>query len=122
MCELSPDFETILTNLLQEHRSMLIFECKGFHTVDRLVVEVVGEACVPEIVLLDPEADETGFISLKFFPTLIGNCATHDVAFKNVGVIPCKVIVEVCFDDLNQFSLMPKEDTLPLLNLWEATG
>ena len=90
--------------------------------MDTLVVEVIGEACVPEIGLVEPETDEASFVMLDFPPTLLGNCSTQNVVFKNVGAIPCKVIVEVCFDEHDQLTLIPAEETICNLNLWDPDG
>lgn len=83
---------------------------------------MVGDACVPEIKILEPEPDETEYYAINFQPTLLGEKAYKSLVFKNVGVIGCKVIVELCYDEYDQMCLEPTEETIGLLNLWEAGG
>lgn len=95
--------------------------CNGVTSQDRLVFNITGEACVPQIFILEPYG-AGDFYDMHFLPTFYGCSTTKEIAFKNIGNIPCKVIVEICEDSLDQLSLIPTEETLPYLNLWNPRG
>ncbi|XP_074027129.1 hydrocephalus-inducing protein homolog isoform X2 [Leptinotarsa decemlineata] len=76
-----------------------------------------GQSCVPQIQLLKPKVDENNRFTLNFDPTYIDLNASREIEIQNVGPIPCKVIMDLCGNDRETFSLRPCSDSADLLNL-----
>ncbi|XP_050309669.1 hydrocephalus-inducing protein homolog isoform X2 [Anthonomus grandis grandis] len=84
---------------------------------NKLIIQLHGQACVPQIKLLNPKADENDVAHLDFGPVCVGYSKQDQIAFKNVGLIKCKVIAEVSRPDV--VALVPTSDTKKMLNLQE---
>lgn len=81
-----------------------------------------GEGYVPEIKILEPKLDMyLGKYKLAFNPLLLKDFACKNVSFQNVGIMTCKVIVEIR-DKEGAFFLFPQEDTVKYMNLWKNFG
>ncbi|RZC43112.1 hydrocephalus-inducing protein -like protein [Asbolus verrucosus] len=106
---------------LDQHRETLVLSCDGLSTANKLSIDIIGEPCAPEIALLEPIFEDMSYNICYFPPTLVGSTAFKDIVFKNVGVIPCKAIIEVCNDDWDQLCLIPKDETISRLNFWEGS-
>lgn len=88
-----------------------------------VAIEITGEGYVPEVVLLEPIFDDdSNEFRLQFDPIMVDTSSKRLLSFQNIGVIPCKVILEVRGDFQDVFALVPKDDTVPLLNVWENHG
>lgn len=71
--------------------------------------------------MLEPPVIESKASPEIFFnATLMGTCSCKDIKFKNVGEIACAVLLEICDDVHDVFSLLPKNDTVKLLKIWNA--
>lgn len=68
-------------------------------------IAVTGEGYIPEIAILEPKPNPDESYSLIFPPLLVGEILERTVIFENIGVIPCKVIAEICFDHKQTLSL-----------------
>lgn len=87
-----------------------VFQCKLY-----------GKGHLPEIEILEPPISESKTTpQIIFNATLMGTCSCRDIVFKNVGEIACSVILEICDDVQDVFSLVPKNETLKMLRLWST--
>lgn len=83
-------------------------------------VDLSGEGIVPDIVLEKPLFNLTeSCYTIVFQPTLVGKTLTQTISFKNIGIIPCQVIAEVCESNEDAFTLLPHDKTKPFLKVWE---
>lgn len=81
-----------------------------------LLVNLTGNGCVPEIVLIEPKFDEKlNTYYVRFTPAIfvvsedskkIFCAETKKIIIKNIGVLPCKVIAEICNDTYNVLSIV----------------
>jgi len=85
---------------------------------EKFSVKLVGQACVPEVTIIEPPSGKRERAVLNFGRTLVGDSDRRQFAFKNIGVIPAKVIIEI-YEDLNfLFTLNICEDTKNLSSGW----
>nr|CAH7720449.1 unnamed protein product [Callosobruchus chinensis] len=88
-------------------------------TNNKYVLKLIGESCIPRIVLLEPSPsknqDQPSLI--LFPPTFVGEQSDHDVSIKNVGPIGAKVILEIGENTDEVLSLQVAEDTTKYLNI-----
>lgn len=90
---------------------------------DRLSVRLLGEACVPEVILIEPSArTKRDRIILSFNRILVGETGVRKLAFQNIGFLEAKVIVEVCNDPNFLFSLEPFNDSTRLAHIFDSDG
>lgn len=86
-----------------------------------LSVRLTGCGYVPEVELTYPQFDANlDAYNIVFNALLIGRRSNKKIQFKNVGEISCKVILEICDDIEGVFSLVPKKDTIKMLNYWDG--
>ncbi|XP_072764383.1 hydrocephalus-inducing protein homolog [Anoplolepis gracilipes] len=62
---------------------------------DKFFMKLVGQACVPQITIVEPPSGKREQIVLNFGRTLINDSNEKKFTFENIGVIPAKVIVEI---------------------------
>lgn len=82
-------------------------------------LNLIGAACIPQIELLRPVVEEQNKCSLNFSLIYVGECETEHISLKNVGEIPCKVIMDMSKNQSNSFVLETCEDSVKFLNLME---
>lgn len=88
-----------------------------------LKILITGEGYVPEVVVLDPLLDPYfNTYSVLFNPVLVNDYACKAISFQNVGLMKCKVILEVDSDVEDVFALIPHEDTVEYLQMWRNHG
>lgn len=97
------------------------YTCPPSHPGKTLNVKIYGKGHLPEIEIIEPVVNESSNTSeISFNATLLGTCSCKDVRFKNVGTITCSVILEIADDIHDVFSLVPKNDTIKLLKMWNT--
>nr|CAD7439345.1 unnamed protein product [Timema bartmani] len=80
----------------------------------KIIFKLAGEGCIPEVTIVLPnEKGRHGHKLLSFCPTILGDVTTRQFSFTNVGVLPCKVIVELYLNTGSVFSLYPTHETVP---------
>nr|CAD7199703.1 unnamed protein product [Timema douglasi] len=80
----------------------------------KVIFKLAGEGCIPEVTIVLPkEKGRHGHKLLSFCPTILGDVTTRQFSFTNVGVLPCKVIVELYLNTGSVFSLYPTHETVP---------
>ncbi|XP_011690792.1 PREDICTED: hydrocephalus-inducing protein-like [Wasmannia auropunctata] len=72
---------------------------------EKFFVKLVGQACVPEVTIIEPPSGKRERTVLNFGRTLVGDSNGKKFAFKNIGVIPAKVIIEIYEDPDILFTL-----------------
>lgn len=82
-------------------------------------LNLIGAACIPHIELLRPVVEEHNKCSLYFPLIYVGECETEDISLKNVGEIPCKVIMDMSKNQSSSFVLETCEDSIKYLNLMD---
>ena len=88
---------------------------------DRLSVRLLGEACVPEVILIEPSArTKRDHIILSFNRILVGETGVRKLAFQNVGFLEAKIIVEIFNDQNFLFSLEPYKDSAKLVHMFDS--
>ncbi|CAH2004216.1 unnamed protein product [Acanthoscelides obtectus] len=84
----------------------------------KYVLKLMGESCIPRVVLLEPTSKDHENQSLILFPpTFLGEQNEHNVSIKNVGPIGARVILELCGNTEEVLSLQVAEDTRQYLNI-----
>ncbi|KAG5334606.1 HYDIN protein, partial [Acromyrmex charruanus] len=78
---------------------------------EKFFVKLVGQACVPEVTIIEPPSTKRERTVLNFGRTLVGESNGKKFAIKNIGVIPTKVIIEIIEDPNFHFTLNICEDT-----------
>lgn len=74
---------------------------------DRLSVRLLGEVCVPEIILVEPTARTMqDHIILSFNRILMGETGIRKLTLQNVGFLDAKVILEIYNDPQFLFTLV----------------
>ena len=92
---------------------------------DRLSVRLLGEACVPEVILIEPSTrTKRDRIILSFNRVLVGETGVRKLHFQNTGFLEAKVIVEVYKDPNFLFSLKPYNDSTKMIHMidFDAKG
>ncbi|CAG2057977.1 unnamed protein product, partial [Timema podura] len=80
----------------------------------KIIFKLAGEGCIPEVTIVLPnEKGRHGHKLLSFCPTILGDVTTRQFSFTNVGVLPCKVILELYLNTGSVFSLYPTHETVP---------
>lgn len=69
-------------------------------------VKLTGQACVPEVTIVEPPNGKRGRAALNFGRTLVNDSDAKSFAFRNIGVISAKVIVEIYEDPKFSFALV----------------
>lgn len=77
---------------------------------------------MPEIQILEPLIEDSKAPEIIFNATLMGTCSCKDVVFKNIGQIDCTVLLEISGDVHDVFALLPKNDTIKMLKIWNTDG
>ncbi|XP_018307393.1 hydrocephalus-inducing protein homolog [Mycetomoellerius zeteki] len=85
---------------------------------EKFSVKLVGQACVPEVIIIEPPSTKRERTILNFGRTLVGDSNGKKFAFKNIGVIPAKVIIEIIEDPYFHFTLNICEGTRNLSSGW----
>ncbi|XP_014477569.1 PREDICTED: hydrocephalus-inducing protein homolog [Dinoponera quadriceps] len=62
---------------------------------EKFLVKLMGQACVPEVTIVEPPNGKRERAVLNFGRTLVNDSDVRSFAFRNVGLIPAKVIVEI---------------------------
>ncbi|KAG5865676.1 hypothetical protein JTB14_020627 [Gonioctena quinquepunctata] len=115
-------YATEYINIIFHPDSINVFENKleisyNSSTNDTFSFLLIGESCVPQIKLLKPNVDENNYATLEFSPTYIDSSQSREIQIENVGVIPCKVILDLGDHHRETFTLEPRDDTAHLLNV-----
>lgn len=76
-----------------------------------------GDACIPQVALLQPVMTKSSTCALSFPLTYVGEMTSQNVQIKNVGEIPCKAILDMTINDNKCFVLETCEDSIKFLNL-----
>ncbi|KAK2576816.1 hypothetical protein KPH14_005450 [Odynerus spinipes] len=83
---------------------------------EKLIVNLIGEACVPEIMITEPTRGVLNGSAVRFRRTLVEETSIEKFAFENIGLVQANVIVEV-YDDPNAiFGFAACPDTRGLLH------
>lgn len=85
---------------------------------EKFSVKLVGQACVPEVTIIEPPSGKRERAVLNFGRTLVDDSNRRKFAFKNIGVIPAKVIVEIYEDPNFLFTLNICEGTRNFSSGW----
>ncbi|XP_012054801.1 PREDICTED: hydrocephalus-inducing protein-like [Atta cephalotes] len=78
---------------------------------EKFSVKLVGQACVPEVTIIEPPSTKRERTVLNFGRTLVGESNGKKFTIKNIGVIPTKVIIEIIEDPNFHFTLNICEGT-----------
>ncbi|XP_011879966.1 PREDICTED: hydrocephalus-inducing protein-like [Vollenhovia emeryi] len=78
---------------------------------EKFFIKLIGQACVPEVTIIEPPSGKRERGVLNFGRTLVDDCNGRKFAFKNTGVISAKVIVEIYEDPNFLFTLNISEST-----------
>ncbi|KAL1497016.1 hypothetical protein ABEB36_008047 [Hypothenemus hampei] len=81
---------------------------------NKLTVQLQGEACLPQIILLSPIQDDRE-MAFNIGPLCVGFSKSFRLSFQNVGEIKCKVMVEMSPREAD-LSLVPIGKTMEMLN------
>lgn len=107
--------------LLQEVYSKLEITYNS-STNSKFSLSLLGEALVPKVILIEPELEKSNKSYIKFPLTYIGCSRSQQICLKNIGIIPCKTIIEI-IDNVNEMlTLEACEDTYDLLNVCDLEG
>nr|XP_031837905.1 hydrocephalus-inducing protein-like [Nomia melanderi] len=87
---------------------------------EKLLVNLLGESCVPEVEIVEPAHGRREKVTLNFARTLVNETCSRRFAVENVGFIKAKVIVEID-EDKNLFSFEACPDTQRLLQIWNGS-
>lgn len=93
----------------------ITYACPESSLAKPLDCKLYGKGNLPEIEIQEPKTAK-----VVFNATLMGSCSCRDVKFKNVGQIECTVLLEVTDDVHDVFALVPKQDTIKLLKVWDS--
>jgi len=85
---------------------------------EKFSVKLVGQACVPEVTIIEPPSTKRERTILNFGRTLVGESNGKKFTIKNIGVIPTKVIIEIIEDPNFHFTLNICEGTRNLSSGW----
>lgn len=77
-------------------------------TDNKLIVYLIGEACLPRIKLIVPSTDNNE-ASIIFGPICVGYNAFKRFCVKNVGPIKAKLITELS-EGNDQLTIVPADD------------
>lgn len=98
------------------HNAKLSLVSHGMYTADSLHFEIIGEACVPEIMLLEPVCTQIDPV-IKFPLTLVKSSSNQKLVIKNSGLLKCTVELEICFDELDQLQLVLMDQAVDYLHV-----
>lgn len=73
---------------------------------------------MPEVTIIEPPSGKLERAVLNFGRTLVDDTNRKKFTFKNIGVIPAKVIIEIYKDPNFLFTLNICEDTRNLSSGW----
>lgn len=93
----------------------ITYACPESSLAKPLDCKLYGKGNLPEIEVQEPKSGK-----VLFNATLMETRSCQDVKFKNVGQIECTVLLEVTDDVHDVFSLVPKNDTIKLLKVWDS--
>ncbi|KAM0731376.1 Hydrocephalus-inducing protein [Formica fusca] len=86
---------------------------------EKFFLKLVGQACVPQVTIIEPPSGKRERIVLNFGRTLVNDSNEKKFTFENVGVIPAKVIVEIYENSNFLFTLSTCDSTRNYLsNSW----
>lgn len=85
---------------------------------EKFFIKLVGQACVPEVTIIEPPSGKRERAVLNFGRTLVNDSSGRKFAFKNIGIIPAKVIVEIYEDPNFLFIFNICESMRNLSNGW----
>lgn len=93
--------------LLQTHHAVfeITVELPAHLKRDKLSVKLIGQACSPEVEIVEPTGVRQEELILNFGRTLVNDCNGKKLAFANVGVITAQVILEIHEDPNAVFAL-----------------
>lgn len=72
---------------------------------EKFSIKLAGQACVPEVTIVEPPSGKRERAVLNFGRTLVNDLGRKKFTFENVGVIPAGVIVEIYEDPNLLFAL-----------------
>jgi len=72
---------------------------------EKFSLKLIGQPCVPEVVIIEPPSGKRERAVLHFGRTLVDDYSKKRITFMNVGVISAKVIVEIYEDPNFLFTL-----------------
>lgn len=99
----------------------ITYACPENYPAKALDCKLFGKGNLPEIEIEEPAAKDPNTAPVIMFnATLMGTCSCRDVRFKNVGQIECTVLLEIPDDTHDVFSLVPKNETVKLLKVWNS--
>lgn len=82
-------------------------------------MKLIGQACVPQVTIIEPPSGKREQIVLNFGRTLVNDYNEKKFTFENVGVIPAKVIVEIYENSNFLFILNTCDNTRNLSSSWD---
>ncbi|EFN85831.1 Hydrocephalus-inducing protein [Harpegnathos saltator] len=77
---------------------------------EKFSVKLTGQACVPEVTIVEPPNGKRERAVLNFGRTLVNDTDTKSFVFQNVGVVSAKVIVEIYEDPKCLFTIGSHDD------------
>lgn len=86
----------------------------GINT-EKLIIDLIGEACVPEVTITEPIGDVHDGAIIRFHRTLVEETSIEKFSFENIGFVKANVIVEVYDNPNGIFSFSATPDTQTLL-------
>ncbi|XP_015436069.1 PREDICTED: hydrocephalus-inducing protein-like [Dufourea novaeangliae] len=87
---------------------------------EKLFIKVIGESCVPEVVITEPMHGKRENITLNFARTLVNETGSKQFALENVGFIKAKVIIEIDEDQDSVFTFEIAPETKDLLRIVDS--
>lgn len=78
-----------------------------------------GEACIPQVAILEPFVDENNKSIITFPLTYVGETQSQTIRIQNVGKIICQVIMDISKNRDEFFTLETCQDSIKYLNLEE---
>ncbi|XP_046822171.1 hydrocephalus-inducing protein-like [Vespa crabro] len=83
---------------------------------EKLMIDLIGEACVPEITITEPTIGGVHDRPIiRFHRTLVEETSIEKFSFENIGFVKANVIVEIYDDPNSIFSFSATPDTQTLL-------
>lgn len=88
-------------------------------SAEKLTIDLIGEACVPEVTITEPICGVGGGLNdgpiVRFHRTLVEETSVEKFSFENVGFVEANVIVEIYENPNGIFGFSATTDTRTLL-------